>query len=126
MDADEQRQRDEQQRHRERLQPPVPELHGEEQRGKADQRARRLTLEEPERVAQPRAGVNGAGAVHHHHAEHHQQQYRAEQGRVVAEDRAELLGPPLRHPRPGDGGEGHESPRTSALNCSPRSSKLRN
>ena len=126
VDADEQRQRHEHERNRERLQPPVPDLHRQEQRGKPDQRTRRLALEEPERVAEPGSGVHGARAVHHHHAEHDEEQHRAEERRVVAQDGPELLGPLLRHAGSGDGGERHESPRTSALNWSPLSSKLRN
>ena len=118
----EQQEREPEQGDRELLQPSVAELEHGEQREKPQHRAGELALEEPEPIAQPRAGIHRRGAVDHHHAQHGEQEHRAEQHRVVAQ---RARGLPLPG-RPRSGRRVQDSPRTSSLNWSPRSSKFLN
>ena len=116
MHAEEQRERDEHQGNDERLQAAVAEPHRAEQRDEPDQGRRGLPLEEPERVAQARAGVDRARAVDHDDAEGEEQQHGREQHRVVAQHRPQLLRPLASHARSDGGRRAHRSPRTRALN----------
>src|SRR5471032_2253009 len=102
----------------------IAELHRDEERGEAGDGADGLPLEEPEAVAQARAGIDGRGAVDHDHAEGEQEQHGAEQHRVIAKHG--LGGAATGYAGSGGGARGHESLRTNCLNCSPRASKLSN
>src|SRR5471030_959359 len=117
----EERQRDDDQRNGENFEPAIAELHRDEERGEAGDGADGLPLEEPEAVAQARAGIDGRCAVDHDHAEGEQEQHGAEQHRVIAKHG--LGGAATGYAGSGVGARGHESLRTNCLNCSPRASK---